>query len=171
MLVSQHLANKEKRVLDVNTLAIFLVENHPGNQHIAPIIEEGLRGAFIPLILDIVPIRAYWVMTRRWQCPEKESEEAIKHFLKEYDLPQYRCLKKQTITESFKLAKELKHDVFDCVYLAFALQESANAVITTDTDFERLCKRIKLKYINPVPTEVLRRFKEWDQKPDTEQTS
>jgi len=165
------LASKEKRVLDVNTLAIFLVEDHPGNQFIAPIIEEGLRGAFIPLIMDVVPIRAYWVMTKRWQCSEKESAEAIKHFLKEYDRPQYCCLNKQTITESFKLAEELRHDVFDCIYLAFALQESAKAVITTDTDFERLCKQVKLEYINPVPVGVLRRFKEWDQKPNTRQTS
>jgi hypothetical protein len=50
--------------------------------------------------------------------------------------------------------------VFDCVYLTFALQEGAKAIITTNTDFEQLCKRVKLEYLNPVPTEVLRRFKE-----------
>lgn len=157
------MVNKEKRVLDINTLAIFLVKDHPGNQHVTPIIEEGLRGAFIPLIMDIVPIRAYWVITKRWQCPEKESAEAIKHFMKAYDRPQYRCLNKQTIIESFKLAEELKHDVFDCVYIGFALQEGATAIITTDTDFERLCKRLKLRYINPVPLDVLKHFKEWNQ--------
>jgi len=158
------LANKEKRVLDVNTLAIFLVKDHPGNQHVTPIIEEGLRGAFIPLIMDIVPIRAYWVMTKRWQCPEKDSAEAIKHFMKEYDRPQYRCLNKPTIIEGFKLAEELKHDVFDCIYIAFALQEGATAIITTDTDFERLCKRLKLEYMNPIPPDILKRFKEWNQR-------
>lgn len=157
------MVSREKRVIDVNTLAIFLVEDHPGNQYVAPIIEEGLRGAYTPLIMDIVPIRAYWVMTRRWQCPERESAEAIKHFLKEYGQPQYRSLTKQTIIESFNLAEELKHDVFDCVYVAFALQESAAAIITTDTDFERLCKHSKLEYINPVPQNILKRFKEWNQ--------
>lgn len=157
------MVNKEKRVLDVNTLAIFLVEDHPGNQYVSPVIEEGLRGTFIPLIMAILPVRAYWVMTKKWGCAKKESAEAIKHFVKEYDRPQYCCLSRQAITESFKLAEELKHDVFDCVYLAFALQEGASAVITTDTDFERLCKRVNLNYINPVPTGILKRFKEWNQ--------
>lgn len=109
------MASREKRVVDINTLAIFLVEDHPGNQYVASTIEEGLRGAYIPLIMDIVPIRAYWIMARMWQCPERESSEAIKHFLKEYGQPQYRSLTKQTIIESFNLAEELKHDVFDCV--------------------------------------------------------
>lgn len=163
MLERQLLANKEKRVLDVNTLAIFLVEDHPGNQYVSPVIEEGLRGAFTPLIMDILPIRAYWVMTKKWDCAKNESAKAIKHFVKEYDRPQYCSLSKQTITKSFELAEQLKHDVFDCIYLALALQEGASAIITTDTDFERLCKRVKLNYINPVPTNILKRFKEWNQ--------
>jgi len=155
--------NKEKRVLDVNALAIFLVEDHPGNHYVSPVIEEGLRGAFIPLIIDILPVRVYWVMTRKWGCTKRKSAEAIKHFVREYDRPQYCCLSRRTITETFKLAEQIKHDVFDCVYLSLALQEGASAIITTDTDFERLCKRVNLNYINPVPIDVLKRFREWDQ--------
>ena len=153
-------AGKEKRVLDVNTLAIFLVKDHPGNKYVSPIVEEGLRGAFIPLVMDILPVRAYWIMTKKWGCSEKESTEAIEHFVKAYDRPRYPCLQRQTILESFKLAEELRHDVFDCVYLALALQEGAKAIITTDKDFERLCKHVGLEYVNPVPVEVLKRFKE-----------
>jgi len=155
--------NKEKRVLDVNALAIFLVEDHPGNHYVSPVIEEGLRGAFIPLIIDILPVKVYWVMTKKWGCTKRESAEAIKHFVREYDRPQYCCLSRRTITETFKLAEQIKHDVFDCVYLSLALQEGASAIITTDTDFERLCKRVNLNYINPVPINVLKRFREWDQ--------
>lgn len=155
--------NKEKRVLDVNALAIFLVEDHPGNHYVSPVIEEGLRGAFIPLIIDILPVRVYWVMTKKWGCTKRESAEAIKHFVREYDRPQYCCLSRRTITETFKLAEQIKHDVFDCVYLSLALQEGASAIITTDTDFERLCKRVNLNYINPVPIDVLKRFREWAQ--------
>jgi len=155
--------NKEKRVLDVNALAIFLVEDHPGNHYISPVIEEGLRGAFIPLIIDILPVRVYWVMTKKWGCTKRESAKAIKHFVREYDRPQYCCLSRRTITETFKLAEQIKHDMFDCVYLSLALQEGASAIITTDTDFERLCKRANLNYINPVPIYVLKRFREWDQ--------
>lgn len=153
------MASRERRVLDVNALAIFLVGNHPGNEYVSPIIGEGLRGAYIPLIMDILPIRAFWVMTTKWGCPERESAEAVKHFIREYERPQYYCLQRQTILKSFELAEELNHDVYDCVYLASALQENATAIITTDTDFEGLCPRIGLEYINPVPAEVLKRFK------------
>lgn len=151
---------KEKKVLDVNILAIFLVKDHPGNKHVSSIVEEGLRGAYIPLVLDILPVRAYWIMTKKWKCPEKGSVEAIEYFVETYHQPRYVCLEKHTIIESFRLAEKLRHDVFDCVYLAFALQEDANAIVTTDTDFERLCKHVGLKYVNPVPIEVLKRFKE-----------
>lgn len=151
---------KQRKVFDVNILTIFLVKDHPGNKYVSSAVEEGLRGAYIPLVMDILPVRAYWIMTKRWGCPEKESAEAIRHFVKAYDRPQYPSLRKETIVESFGLAEELKHDVFDCVYLAFALQEGANAIVTTDVDFERLCKRVGLEYVNPVPLEVLKRFKE-----------
>jgi predicted nucleic acid-binding protein len=50
--------------------------------------------------------------------------------------------------------------MFDCVYLALALQEKAKGIVTTDTDFERLCKRVGLEYVSPVPLKVLKRFKE-----------
>ncbi len=46
------------------------------------------------------------------------------------------------------------------MYLALALQEKASGIVTTDTDFEKLCNQIGLKYINPVPHEVLKHFKE-----------
>lgn len=150
----------EKKVLDVNILAVFLVKDHPGNKYVSPVVEEGLRGGFIPLVMDILPIRAYWIMTKKWGCKEKESAEAVEHFVKAYDRPRYPCLHRETILESFRLAKKLRHSVFDCIYLAFALQEEASAIVTTDTDFEQLCKHIGLEYANPVPKDVLTRFKE-----------
>jgi len=58
------------------------------------------------------------------------------------------------------LAEKLGYDVFDCVYVAFALQEKAIGIVTADADFERLCGQVGLKYFNPVPKEVLQRFKE-----------
>jgi predicted nucleic acid-binding protein len=62
--------------------------------------------------------------------------------------------------KGFQLAGELRHDVFDCMYLALALQEKAAGIVTTDTDFEKLCKNVGLRYYNPVPKEVLKRFRE-----------
>jgi predicted nucleic acid-binding protein len=165
MLEKQHLAsnsrvNSEKRVFDVNALAIFLVNGHPGFEYVSPIIEDGLRGAYVPVIMDILPLRAFWIMTRRWGFPDAECAKAIEHFIKNYDIPQYPALKRETIMEGFQLAQELKHDVFDCIYLALAKQEKAASIVTTDTDFEKLCNQVNLKYINPVPKEVLKRFKD-----------
>ena len=153
-------AGKPRLVFDVNVLAIFLVKDHPGNEYVSAVVEEGLRGAYVPVIMDFLPVRAYWIMTRRWGCPENESVKAVEHFVKTYDRPQYSNLRKETIVEGFRLAEELRHDVFDCVYLAFALQEKAKGIVTADTDFERLCRLVKLEYVNPVPIEVLKRFKQ-----------
>ena len=153
-------ASLDKQVFDVNALAIFLVEDHPGNAYVSKAVEAGLRGTYLPVLMDILPVRAYWMMTKRWGVTPKESTAAITHFIKAYDRPLYRALNRETILKSFRLAEQLKHDVFDCVYLAFALQEKATGILTTDTDFENLCKRFVLKYNNPVPKEVLKRFKE-----------
>ncbi len=150
----------ESRVFDVNVLAVFLVKNHPGCEYVSPVVEAGLRGAYVPLLLDVVPFRAFWVMTRRWGLPERESKLAVEHFVKTYDVPRYVGLSRETILESFRLAEELRHDVFDCMYVAFALQEKAAGIVTTDTDFERLCKQTGLAYVNPVPKDVLKRFGE-----------
>ena len=150
----------EKRVFDLNILAIYLVKGHPGFDSVSQVVEQGLRGAFIPLIMDFLPMRAFWIMTKRWGLPEKECIDSIEHFLNNYDMPRYPVLSRETMLMGFKLARDFKHDVFDCMYLAFALQEKAAAIITTDSDFEKLCSRVELKYINPVPKEVLKRFKE-----------
>jgi predicted nucleic acid-binding protein len=155
-----NIVSVDRRVLDVNVLAIFLVKDHPGCKYVSAVVEDGLRGAYIPLVLDILPLRAYWVMTRKWGCSEKESAAAVEHFVKSYDTPRFLGLKKTTILEGFRLASDLKHDVFDCIYLAFALQEKASGIVTTDKDFEKLCGQVNLNYINPVPKEVLKHFNE-----------
>jgi predicted nucleic acid-binding protein len=164
ILERQRLANSEdlleKKVFDLNILAVFLVKGHPGFKSVSKVVEEGLRGAYIPLIMDFLPMRAYWIMTQRWSLPSNECAASIEHFLKTYDTPRYPSLSRETILEGFRFAKDLKHDVFDCMYLAIALQEKATGIVTTDTDFEKLCNQVGLKYINPVPREVLKQFKE-----------
>ena len=150
----------EKRVFDLSVLAVYLVKGHPGYECVFPVVEEGLRGGYIPIIPDFLPMRAYWIMTQRWGLPKGECADSIEQFLEAYTTPYYSGLTRETILKGFRLAGELKHDVFDCMYLALALQEKAAAIVTTDTDFEKLCNHVGLKYINPVPKEVLKRFKE-----------
>lgn len=148
----------EKKVWDVNILAIFLVEDHPGHDYVAPIVEAGLRGDYVPVILDITPIRAYWIMERRWGITRRDAGKAIMEFIRMYDAPLYVPLKRETMLRSFDLAFSLKHDVYDCVYLAVALQEGASSIITTDTNFEELCKATGIGYENPVPADILKKF-------------
>jgi len=150
----------EKQVFDLNILAIYLVKGHPGFDCVSPVVEQGLRGAYTPLIMDFLPMRAFWIMTKRWGLSEEECSNSIEHFLNNYDMPLYPALSRETMLRGFQLAEDLKHDVFDCMYLAFAQQEKATGIVTTDTDFEKLCNKVGLKYINPVPREVLKHFKE-----------
>lgn len=104
-------------------------------------------------------------MTEKWGCDKTESAEAIKHFVENYDRPHYYCIQRKTITRSFELARKLNHDVYDCVYLAAAMQENASAIITTDTDFQKLCKRLNLEYINPIPKRGVETLQKWMQEP------
>ena len=152
---------RDKITIDVNTLAIFLVEDHPGNRYVAPQLEEGLQGRFIPLTPDIVPIRAYWITPRQWGCDREESEKAIRHFLDHYPTVQYCRITREVVHVAFELARELHHDGFDTAYLAVALQNQATGIMTTDTDFRKLCQKKHLQYLNPVPTRVLEKFVAW----------
>ncbi len=160
------MATRESAIIDVNTLAIYLVEDHPGNKYVTLELEKGLRGQYTPIALDNLPIRAFWIMTRQWGCDRAESEKAIRHFLDAYHTVEYRPIEKETIHLAFNMAHELHHDVFDTIYLSAAIQTGASSIITTDTDFQRLCQKKKLRYVNPVPTQVLEKFVQWkSQKP------
>ena len=151
-------SDTEKRVLDVNVLAIFLSRCHPGFQYVMPVVESGLRCAYVPVLMDILPLRAFWIMTHPWGLPKNACTSAIQHFVQAYDLPRYAALKRETILNGFKLAQEFNHDVSDCMYLALALQENVSSIITTDTDFEKLCNHTGLKYQNPVPKKNSKMF-------------
>ncbi len=101
------MVTRESAIVDVNTLAIYLVEDHPGNKYVTPELEKGLRGRYTPIILDNLPIRAFWIMTRRWGCDRVESEKAIRHFLDAYHTVEYSTIEKKTIHQAFDLAGEL----------------------------------------------------------------
>jgi len=153
--------NIERKVWDVNILAIYLVSDHPGNKYVTPIVNDGLRGSYIPVLMDILPIRAYWIMERIWKIDRDEAAKAVIDFLNKYKAPLILPLEKNTIIKAFNLAKKLKHNVYDCTYLAFCKQVGAISIITTDTDFKKLSKAVNIKYENPVPEEVLKKFKNY----------
>jgi len=147
-----------KYIIDVNVYAIYLVENHPGNPYVTPLIDKGLRGEYILGTLDVVPLRALWIMIHKWRISKDEAYSCVKNFVEMYPTIHYIPITRNTILKAFKLSKDLKHDVFDCTYLAAALDWNANGIITTDTDFKKLCSQLNLEYINPIPKEILRKF-------------
>jgi len=149
----------ESKVIDINILSIFLVEDHPAHKYVRDAMMCGLRGFFKPMILDILPIRAHWLMTTKWNIDKNQSSSAIRSFLKKYNEPVYVGMTRKSIDHAFQLSQELRHDVYDCCYLALAIQEGAGSIMTTDSDFESLCKRKGLKYENPVPKKLLKEFK------------
>ncbi len=153
-----------RKLLDVNALAIFFVEDHPGYSYVEPIIQKGLEGHYSLLIPSILPFRACWILAKKWNVPQKLAEEIVGDFARNQPTPEYFGLNQVTIQKAFNLAQELNHDVYDCYYLAAAHQMNAHSLLTTDSDFEKLCSRISfpLEYENPIPKDVLRRFHEFN---------
>ena len=147
----------KSKLIDLNILAIFLVEDHPGHRHVDPAISSGLAGEYRLLMPDQLPLRARWVLTKRWGIDRMEADRAVEDFL-QHRRVRYIGASRTTLQKAFELAKALRHDVYDTFYLALAMDHGATALITTDRDFRTLCKRVDLEYENPVPDEVLRRF-------------
>jgi len=146
------------KLIDVNIFAIYFVEDHPGFPYIKEVIDSGIVGEFQLLIPEILPFRAYWVHTTKWGIEKQISREIIFDFLKNYSNPKYVGLSRQNLIWAFKISAQLKHDIYDCYYLALAKQEKAEIILTTDTDFEKLCKKVDLGYENPIPLEILKKF-------------
>ncbi len=147
-----------RKLIDINFLSIFFVEDHPGFSYIKKLMDEGLTGAFKIIIPEILPFRAFWILTTKWGIDKQLAKEIILEFVKNYSIPIYAGLKRETIIEAFKYSNELNHDIYDCYYLALAKQENATSILTTDTDFDKLCKKIGLNYENPVPLDILKKF-------------
>jgi len=148
----------DKKVLDINCFSIYFVNNHPGYKFVKNIVDAGLRGEFKLVIPEILPFRAYWVLTTKWQIPKIDAKDVISEFIRNYSSPIYAGLSREGEIKAFEYAAAFNHDIYDCYYIALALQEGATAIVTTDTDFKKLCDRMGLVYENPVPEDVLKTF-------------
>ena len=145
------------KLIDLNVLSIFLVDNHPGYRYVDPVISDGLAGAYRLLVPDQLPFRARWVLTTRWGIPKSEADRAVEDFL-EHRRVRYVAATRTTLQSAFELARRLHHDVYDTFYLAMGRDHGASALVTTDTDFRTLCGRVGMEYENPVPSNVLTQF-------------
>lgn len=161
MLARQPLGTKY--VVDINILAIYLVENHPGHLYVSNLIDSMISRGTKLVLFDFLPLRAYWIMTSKWKIPKNDAMESIISFLR---LPNiiFSCLEPKDFLDAFRLARELRHDVYDVIYIIFARKVMADGIITTDTDFEKLCNKTNIEYINPVPQKILRQFAKYKHK-------
>ena len=149
-----------RAVIDVNVPAIYLVKDHPGHKYIREYLDRLIgRGSAI-FAHSVTPLRVLWILTKLWGIDKEAAFEAVMSFLENFEV-KYVGLDREWLLRCFKLSRELRHDVYDCSYLALALMVKAEAIITTDTDFKDLAPRLGLKYINPVPEDVLRRFSKY----------
>lgn len=146
----------EKVLLDVNSMAIFLVEDHPGNEYISEEIEKGFTCDRDLIVMDYLPFRVHWIHTTKWGVKSKDSLQAIQSFL-EAGI-EVVGMDREKVLETFEIADEKDHDVYDCFYIGLARQVDATHILTTDKDFDILCEGESFEYLNPVPTEVIEKF-------------
>nr|MDO8112284.1 PIN domain-containing protein [Candidatus Sigynarchaeota archaeon] len=148
----------DKKIVDINCFSIYFVKNHPGHDYVKPIIDAGLRGEYRLVIPEILPFRAFWIMTTKWGIPKDDAKKVIVEFLHNYSNPVYVGLARDGSIKAFQYSNDFNHDVYDCYYLSIAIQEGGVSIITTDVGFEKLCEKAKLNYENPVPLDILRQF-------------
>lgn len=147
-----------RRVLpDVNALAIQLVDDHPGHPYVADELVPALAGEDTLVVFGYLPLRVQWVL-EDLGFDAAEARNAVSTLL------DYPMAFVDADAETTRLAHELSaaqnHDAYDCFYLALARQAGADALVTTDRDFETLCAGESVEYVNPVPADVLERFHE-----------
>lgn len=151
------MAQKNERVLlDVNSMAIYLVEDHPGNEYVSQEIEKGFTGKRDVVMMDYLPFRVHWIHTTKWGIESKDSIESIQSFLEARI--EVVGMDRENVLKTFKIADEKDHDVYDCFYVSLARQVDATHILTTDEDFERLCEGEEFEYLNPVPDKVIEKF-------------
>jgi predicted nucleic acid-binding protein len=144
------------RVLpDLNAISIQLVEDHPGHEYIANELVPALRGEHTLLMFGYLPLRVQWVL-EDLGFSTVDARNAISSLLQHpMDSPP---VTPETVLHAYEISSQKNHDVYDCFYIALAREADADRLLTTDRDFEALCKNEPFEYVNPVPEDVLTKF-------------
>ncbi|KTG25158.1 PIN domain-containing protein [Haloferax profundi] len=144
------------RVLpDLNALSIQLIDDHPGHAYVADHLVPALQGQHTLLMFGYLPLRVQWVL-EDLGFSTVDARNAISSLL-QYPMESVDVTPK-TILHAYEISAEKNHDVYDCFYIALAREANADALVTTDRDFEALCKDESFEYTNPVPDDVLSEF-------------
>jgi len=142
-----------KILTDVNVLAIGLTDDHPAFEHVHPWLREALDGPNVLLVPDYYPLRAQYVMTREFGVEEVEARNAVQSLLR--SPARIVSATDAVLLDAYEISAAKDHDVYDSFILALARSTEAAYLVTTDTDFDRLCADEEAVYRNPVPEETL----------------
>ncbi|WP_336025471.1 type II toxin-antitoxin system VapC family toxin [Halobellus salinisoli] len=144
------------RVLpDINALAIQLIDDHPGHPYVAERLVPALEGDRTLLMFGYLPLRVQWVL-EELDFSTVQARNAVTSLL-QYPMESVEVTP-ETVLDAYEISAEKNHDVYDCFYVALARRANADALVTTDRDFETLCDDEPFEYVNPVPQSVLSEF-------------
>ena len=97
-------------------------------------------------------------MITEFEVPAVDARNAVQSFLR--SPVKVVSASKETLLKSYEISVEKNHDAYDCFFVSLARSQDADAVLTTDTDFEKLCEDEEFRYLNPVPDSVLKNLDE-----------
>ncbi len=146
-------------LLDLNLFAISIAENHPGYQFINTLMNEAEEGKWDLWISEYAIFRVHWILTSKWKLDKLEAHKILSDFITRNQKIRIIGLQKLGIHDAFSIAKSNKFNLYDCYLLALARQEKLTGILTSDTDFDKMCPKLGLKYWNPVPNSILKDFK------------
>ncbi|TKX56872.1 type II toxin-antitoxin system VapC family toxin, partial [Halorubrum sp. SP9] len=140
---------------DVNALAIQLIDDHPGHPYVAEQLVPALEGEETLLVFGYLPLRVQWVL-EDLGVTTVEARNAVRSLV-QYPI-EFVDVTPETILTAYDVSVDKNHDVYDCFYVALAREAGADQLVTTDRDFETLCRDESFTYTNPVPEEILTEF-------------
>lgn len=122
-------------ILDAS-VALKLLVHEEGSEAAAALL-EGPK-LFAPELIHVEVANALWRMARVGRLSEDEAADALALFGR---LPLRRRIDDRVLgPEAFRLARLLDHPVYDCLYLALAMDVGA-PVVTADTRFVAAASR------------------------------
>lgn len=146
----------ERVLLDLNAVVIAMLADHPGHEYVMPHVQQGFNGESELLLFDYYPFRAQHILTSQHEIERHHARNTVQRFV---DQPlEIVSAERETILAAYELSVEKNHDVYDSFLVALARSYDADALLTTDGDFDSLCRGEQFEYRNPVPSEVRERF-------------
>jgi predicted nucleic acid-binding protein len=138
---------------DVSALAIGLTEDHPAYEYVRPWLTDALDGPTTLLVPEYYALRAQFIMTRNFDVDETEARNTVQTLIR--SPARIICATEADLLTAYRISVEKKHDVYDSYLLALARAFEVDYLVTTDSDFDRLCADEQTEYRNPIPDDEL----------------